>query len=132
MIWPGRALSISSAPEISKLAGRPLVHDSGLRKVMFSRHGNTVLTITDRAAQLWDIQTGEPIAEKIAASDTSWQAIAVSPDARDSDRCQQCLCRNLGYSNREATWRAAGPRQQCLECSIQRGAEQRFSHKASD
>jgi WD40 repeat protein len=65
----------------SQLAGRPLVHDSGLREVAFSRNGDTVLTLTDRVAQLWDIGTGEPIGEKVTAVDSAWQAIAVGPDA---------------------------------------------------
>lgn len=78
---PARQSALNLIGSWSQLAGRPLVHDSGLRNVMFSRDGNTALTITDRAAQLWELKTGEPIAENRAASDISWQAIAVSPDA---------------------------------------------------
>ncbi|HEX6729140.1 MAG TPA: TIR domain-containing protein, partial [Pyrinomonadaceae bacterium] len=78
---PARQSALKLIGSWSQLAGRPLVLDNGLREVKFSRDEKTVLTITDRAAQLWDIQTGEPIGEKIAASDAPWQAMAVSPDA---------------------------------------------------
>jgi WD40 repeat protein len=65
----------------SHLAGRPLVNDSAVRRVMFSRSEASILVVTDRAAQQWDVRTGEPLADKIAASDVPWQAMAVSHDA---------------------------------------------------
>ena len=78
---PARQSALNLIGSWSQLAGRPLVHDSALRQVMFSRESDVVLTLTDRAAQLWNIRTGEPIGGKIAASQTPWQAVAVSPDA---------------------------------------------------
>jgi WD40 repeat protein len=78
---PARRSALNLIGSWSQLAGTPLVHDRGVREVMFGRNGTTVLTLTDRAARLWDLKTGEPIGEPVAASGTRWQASAVSRDA---------------------------------------------------
>ncbi len=78
---PSRQSSLDLIAAWSKIAGRPLVHDRGVRAVTYSNDGSAILTVTTDTATLWDVASGEPFPFPMTAQGGFWQAIAVSPVA---------------------------------------------------